>query len=107
MVPVLDWAPGGLGDCFALLYSATIWHMVLAFESNNTPSVRLYTLVATYLPALILHDSRQTLQHLSETELDTVSNRSVIAWRLWLAEAGDWTPLVYTILEAHLQTDPQ
>ena len=60
-VPVLDWAPGGLGTRIANLYAASIWHMILSFKTLNPPIIKLHTLLALYLPALILHDSRPLL----------------------------------------------
>ena len=54
---VLDWAPSGLGTRFATLYAATIW-MVLSFQTKQPAVILLYSLLAMYLPALILHDVR-------------------------------------------------
>ena len=85
-VPVLDWAPSGLGTRFATLYAATIWHMVLSFKTRQPSIVRLYCLIAMYL-AFILHAARPDPGSL-EAPAEHHSHRSTISMRLRLAENG-------------------
>jgi hypothetical protein len=104
-VPVMDWAPHGLGPRFAALYATCIWHMVLSFATHDEPTIKLYTLIAMYLPALVLHDSRASMQHRNELE-PTTSNRGSINARLKQAEGGNWIPLFEELLQAHVNKDP-
>ena len=65
-VPVLDWAPSGLGVRFATLYTNTIWYMVESFTRGDNATIKLYTLLALYLPAIILHDDRATHKEIDQ-----------------------------------------
>ena len=104
-VPVLDWAPGGLGTRFATLYAATIWHMVLSFKTRQPSIVRLYCLIAMYLPALILHAARPDPGS-PEAPAEHHSHRSTISMRLRLAENGQWSELCHDLLQVQLLVPP-
>ena len=104
-VAVLDWPPFGLGVRFATLYAAALWLMVLSFKSGNASIVRLYTLISIYLPALVLHDSRTSTQHLLPDQT-SLSHRSTILAHIKMAEAGEWNVLIEELLQAHRDKDP-
>ena len=104
-VPVLDWALGGLGTRFAVLYAATIRHMVLSFRTRQPIVIRLYCLIAMYLPALILHDARPDCSCRDATDTH-YSHRSTIALRLRAAENAQCSSLCQELLQAHLLVSP-
>jgi len=104
-VAILDWPPFGLGVRFATLYAAAIWHMVISFKSGNPSIVRLYTLITIYLPALVLHDSRTSTQHLLPDQT-ALSHRGTVLSRIKNAEAGEWNILIEDLLQAHRDRDP-
>ena len=79
--------------------------MVLSFSTRQPSVIRLYCLIAMYLPALILHAARPDLGS-SDAPSEHHSHRSTISMRLRLAESGQWSELCHDLLQAQMLIPP-